>query len=144
MNRVVLTGRLTRDPELRTTQSGVSVCTFTIAVDRRYKNGSGEREADFLPCVAWRETGDFVKKYFNKGRRICVEGSVQARSYETADGDKRWVTEIIVDHAEFVDSKPEGEQAAPAPEPPPEPPAQHARQEAMDMNPQDEDDELPF
>ena len=140
MNRVVLTGRLARDPELRTTQSGVSVCTFTIAVDRRRKNASGEREADFLPCVAWRDSADFVKKYFAKGRRICVEGSVQARSYETADGDRRWVTEIIVDHAEFTDSKPEGEQAAP----PPEPPAQYARQEAMNMNPQDEDDELHF
>lgn len=104
MNIAILTGRLTKDPELRHTTSNKSVCSFTIAVDRRFKNSAGEREADFLPCVAWGQTGEFIDKYFKKGNKINVTGSIQTRSWE-ADGGKRYATEIIVEQAEFGESK---------------------------------------
>ena len=107
MNIAILTGRLTKDPELRSTTSGKSVCSFTIAVDRRFKNASGEREADFLPCVAWGQTGEFIAKYFHKGNKINVEGNIQTRSWE-ADGGWRYTTEIIVEQAEFGESKQTG------------------------------------
>ena len=105
MNKVVLVGNLTRDPELRTVGSGVSVCTFTVAVQRRFANAQGVREADFINCVAWRQTGEFVAKYFTKGRRIGLVGSIQTRTYDANDGTKRYVTEVVVDEAEFVDSR---------------------------------------
>jgi len=105
MNKVVLVGNLTRDPELRTVGSGVSVCTFTVACQRRFANAQGVREADFINCVAWRQQAEFVAKYFTKGRRIGVCGSIQTRSYDANDGTKRYVTEVVVDEAEFVDSR---------------------------------------
>lgn len=106
MNKVILVGRLTRDPELRNTPSGIACCTFTVACDRRYADQSGNRQADFLNCVAWRERAEFVAKYFAKGRRIGLEGSIQTRSYEK-DGQNRTVTEILVDNVEFVENKPQ-------------------------------------
>ena len=106
MNKVILVGRLTRDPELRVTPSGISCCTFTVACDRRFADQSGNRQADFLNCVAWRERADFVAKYFAKGRRIGLEGSIQTRQYEK-DGQKRTATEILVDNVEFVENKPQ-------------------------------------
>lgn len=109
MNKVILVGRLTRDPELRTTPSGISCCTFTVACDRRYADQSGNRQADFLNCVAWRERADFVAKYFAKGRRIGLEGSIQTRQYEK-DGQNRTATEILVDNVEFVENKPQPQQ----------------------------------
>ena len=105
MNKVILVGRLTRDPELRNTPSGIACCTFTVACDRRYADQSGNRQADFLNCVAWRERAEFVAKYFAKGRRIGLEGSIQTRSYEK-DGQNRTATEILVDNVEFVENKP--------------------------------------
>jgi len=108
MNIAILTGRLTRDPELRTTQSGVPVCSFTVAVDRRFKNASGEREADFIRCVAWRQTGEFISKYFRKGNKINVTGSIQTRSYDDKDGNRRDAVELVVDNAEFGESKQSG------------------------------------
>lgn len=104
MNKVVLVGRLARDPELRTTPSGVSVCNFTVACDRRYTQ-NGERQADFINCIAWRQGGEFVARYFTKGNRIALEGSIQTRSWDDQNGNKRYATEVVVDHAEFAQSK---------------------------------------
>lgn len=102
MNKVLLVGNLARDPETRTTNAGVTYTNFTVACQRRIANQQGIRAADFINCVAWRQTAEFVAKYFNKGSRIGVEGTLQARSYEAQDGSKRHVTEVIVDHVEFV------------------------------------------
>ena len=104
MNKSVLVGRLTRDPETRTTQSGLTVTSFTLAVDRRFKNSAGEREADFIRCTAWRQTGEFIDKYFRKGSKLGVIGSIQTGSYEK-DGRTVYTTEIVVDEAYFVESK---------------------------------------
>ncbi len=117
LNVVVLTGRLTRDPELRTTPNGVSVASFTVAVDRGYQKAGTERQADFINCVAWRNTAEFVAKYFEKGRMIGLEGNIQSRSYQDKEGNKRTATEVVANNVHFVDSKPQGgsEYRAPAP-----------------------------
>lgn len=113
MNKIVLTGRLVHTPELKTTSSGVSVCSFTIAVDRRYKQ-NGEKVADFLDCVAWRNTGEFVAKYFDKGQMIAVAGALETRTYQDRNGNNRKAYEIKVDEADFCGGKQSGtEQAAP-------------------------------
>ena len=105
MNKVILVGNLTRDPELITPNTGISLCRFTLAVQRRYSSNEGEREADFFNCVAWRTTADFVNKYFKKGSRIGIVGSLQSRNYEAQDGSKRYVTEIVAEEVEFVTAK---------------------------------------
>lgn len=105
MNKVILIGNLTRDPELNTTPSGVSVCKFSIAVQRRFVNSEGEREADFLNIVAWRGLGENCHKYLRKGSKAAVVGNIQTRSYDAEDGTKRYVTEIIADEVEFVGTK---------------------------------------
>lgn len=102
MNKVILVGNLARDPEFTTTPSGVNVCRFTVAVSRAYANADGERETDFINCVAWRNTAEFVSKYFKKGSPAGVVGSIQTRSYEGQDGNKRYVTEVSVENVEFV------------------------------------------
>lgn len=102
LNVVVLTGRLTADPELKTTNSGLSVCSFSIAVDRRYKSGE-ERQADFINIVAWRSSAEFVCKYFKKGQAIAVEGSIQTRRYEDKDGNKRTSFEVVANNVQFAD-----------------------------------------
>lgn len=107
MNKAILMGRLTADPALKSTNNGISVCTFSIAVDRRFKNASGERETDFISCVAWRQTAEFVAKYFNKGSMIAVVGSLQTRNYEGSDGNKVYITEIVVDETFFTGEKKE-------------------------------------
>lgn len=113
LNRVILMGRLVADPELRQTPSGVSVATFRVAVDRNYQSkGSTERQADFINCVAWRQTGEFISRYFAKGRMIALEGSLQTRNYEDKQGQKRTAYEVIVDQAYFADSKPAGSQSS--------------------------------
>ena len=111
LNKVVLAGRLTGDPELKQTQSGVSVTNFTIAINRRYssRNGNeGEQQADFITLVAWRQTAEFITKYFRKGSAICVTGSIQSRSWQDNQGQKRYSTEVVVDDAMFVDARNEG------------------------------------
>ena len=105
MNKAILMGRLTADPELRTTQSNISVCSFTLAVDRRFKNQSGERETDFIPIVAWRQTAEFVARYFGKGARIALVGSIQPRSWDDDNGVRHYRTEVIADEVYFADSK---------------------------------------
>lgn len=102
MNKIFLLGRLTKDPELRQTQAGISVAAFTIAVNRPYTKGK-EKQADFIDCVAWRGTADFVCKYFAKGAPILAEGSLQVRSYEDKQGVKRRVFEVVCDNVSFVD-----------------------------------------
>jgi len=102
MNRVVLVGRLTKDPEMRTTTSGISQTRFTIAVNRRTANQNGQREADFISCVAWRGTAETIAKYLKKGREIAVEGRLQTGSYDAQDGTKRYTTDVVVDNFTFI------------------------------------------
>ena len=102
MNRVVLVGRLTRDPEMRTTSSGISQTRFTIAVNRRTAGQNGQREADFINCVAWRGTAETIAKYLKKGREIAVEGRLQTGSYDAQDGTKRYTTDVVVDNFTFI------------------------------------------
>ena len=104
INNVVLTGRLSRDPEIKQTQSGVSVCNFCIAVDRQYKSGE-EKICDFINCVAWRGTADFVSKYFHKGDGIGVTGSIQTRKWVTDGGENRYATEVLCQQVSFLDGK---------------------------------------
>jgi len=105
MNKIMLIGRLTKDPELRYTQSGTAVASFTLAVDRRFSNQNGERETDFLNCVAWNKSAEFVANYFHKGKQMALEGRLQVRSYDGNDGQRRWVTEVVAEQIEFVGSK---------------------------------------
>ena len=107
MNRVVLMGRMTKDPEMRQTQSGVSVCRFTLAVNRRFAK-EGQMTADFINCTAWRQQADFISKYFQKGNMIAVVGSIQTSTWEGQDGKKQYSTDILVDEAYFTGSKTEG------------------------------------
>lgn len=109
MNKVILIGRLTNDPESRLTQSGITNCTFRIAVQRRFANQQGVRETDFLTIVCWRQTADLCAKYLSKGRQVAVDGSIQTRSYDAQDGTKRYVTEIIADSVEFIGPREDGE-----------------------------------
>ena len=103
-NIVILSGRLTADPEIKTTQNGVSVCSFSIAVERRYKQGE-ERQADFINIVAWRSTAEFVSKHFTKGSMIGIEGSIQTRKYQDRDGNNRTAFEVVANNVQFVESK---------------------------------------
>lgn len=105
MNSVIIMGRLAGDVEMHQTQGGVSVATFRVAVDRDYTPKGGERQADFIPCVAWRQTGEFIGKYFQKGRMIALEGSLQTRNYEDKQGQKRTAYEVIVRQAHFCGEK---------------------------------------
>ena len=110
LNHITIMGRLTRDPELRRTGSGVAVASFTVAVDRDFGGrDGGERETDFIDCVAWRQTGEFVSKYFTKGRMIVVSGRLQIRSWTDKDGNKRRTAEVVADNCYFGDSKRDGD-----------------------------------
>lgn len=102
INRVVLTGHLTKDPELKTTQSGLSVVQFVIGVQRRFVREDGVREADFISCVAWRKTAENIAKYFKKGQLIGVDGRIQTRSYDNRDGQRVYVTEVVVENFSFL------------------------------------------
>ena len=105
MNKIMLVGRLTKDPELRYTQSGTAVTSFTLAVNRRF---SKEKEADFINCVAWQKTGEFVAEYFKKGSALGLEGRLQVRTYDSENGQKHWVTEVVAEQVEFVERKGSG------------------------------------
>ena len=110
LNHITIMGRLTRDPELRRTGTGVAVTSFTLAVDRDFgKNENGEKETDFIDCVAWRQTGEFVGKYFAKGRMAVVSGRLQIRSYTDKEGNKRRIAEVVADNVYFGDSKRDGD-----------------------------------
>ena len=105
MNRVFLIGNLTKDPELATTNSGVSVCRFALAVSRNFSNADGERETDFLNIIVWRGQAENCHKYLKKGSKCAISGSIQVRNYDAPDGTKRYVTEIVADNVEFLNSK---------------------------------------
>lgn len=109
LNKIILMGRLTRDPELRRTGSGTAVTSFSLAVDRDFKSQSGEKETDFIDIVAWRTTAEFVSKYFTKGRMAVVEGRLQLRDWTDKDGNKRRSAEVVADNVYFGDSKRDGE-----------------------------------
>ena len=105
MNKAILIGRLTRDPEMRTTTSGINSTTFTVAVSRNYTSQSGERETDFINCVAWRKQAENVKNYLSQGSQVAIDGRIQTRSYDGEDGKKRYVTEVVADNVEFLGTK---------------------------------------
>ena len=139
LNHIVIMGRLTRDPELRRTGSGVAVASFTLAVDRDFT--SNEKETDFIDCVAWRGTGEFVSKYFTKGRMACVSGRLQLRDWTDKDGNKRRQAEVIADNVYFADSKTATENGSRGATPAPAAPAPAAGNfEQIDVD----DDELLF
>jgi len=105
MNKVFLIGRLTRDPELRYTGSNIAVATFSIAVNRPFANQAGEREADFINIVVWRRQAENIKNYLTQGSQVAIDGRIQTRSYDGEDGKKRYVTEVVADNVQFLDSK---------------------------------------
>ncbi len=160
LNVVVLMGRLTKDPELRTTSTGLSTCRFTVAVDRSYVKPGEERKADFISCTAWRQTAEFISKYFTKGQMIAIEGSIQTGSYTNREGATVYTTDVIVNSASFTGSKresggssytgsgyqggeggyqpaPQRTQTAPAP-------ASYSSGSASDFVPNPLEDDLPF
>ncbi len=140
MNKAILIGNLANDPETRTTASGVTMCQFRLAVQRRFANQQGVREADFFNIIAWRQTAELCARYLSKGRKVAVEGSIQNRSYDAQDGSKRYITEIVADNVEFL-SSPQGDRPrADNPPPPPEPSGYAPDADAFT----DVDDELPF
>ena len=108
LNRIILIGRLTRDPELRYTPQGVPVASFSLAVDRPFSNQQGQRETDFIDCIAWRKLGETVGNHLTKGHLVAVEGRLQVRSYEAQDGTKRRVSEVVADSVRFLDRPKDG------------------------------------
>lgn len=130
MNKVILIGNLTKDPEGTTTSNGIEVCKFNLAVSRRFKNADGEKETDFLQIVAWRKTAELCGRYLHKGSKCAIVGSIQTRSYEANDGGRRYVTEIVADEVEFLESKKE-------------PKADEMPGKIKDLKPIDDED-LPF
>lgn len=104
LNKVILGGRLVATPELKQTPSGVAVCSFTLAINRKFSK-DGQQEADFINCQAWRQTAEFINRYFRKGSSLCVTGSIQTRSWQDQNGQKRFATDVVVDEAMFVDGK---------------------------------------
>jgi single-strand DNA-binding protein len=105
LNRAILIGRLTKDPELRYTPNGVAVASFTLAVDRSFTNQQGEKEADFIPIVVWRKQAENCANYIGKGSLVAVEGRIQVRTYDTKDGQRRWATEVVADNVRFLDKR---------------------------------------
>lgn len=105
MNKVIISGRLTKDVELRSTESGISVARFTVATNRNFKNKEGEYDADFISCIAYRNSADFISKYFKKGDGIIVDGRIQTGSYDAQDGTKRYTTDVVVENVEFNGTK---------------------------------------
>lgn len=144
LNHITIMGRLTRDPELRRTASGIAVASFSLAVDRDFTNReSGEKETDFIDCVAWRQTGEFVSKYFTKGRMAVVSGRLQIRSWTDNDGNKRRSAEVVADNVYFGDSKREaGTTSSPTPAPEYTPPIIPSPQDFALLD--DDDASLPF
>lgn len=133
MNHITIMGRLTRDPELRTTTTGLEVCNFSVAVDRGYKNQDGSRTTDFFDCQAWKAQAAFVSTYFKKGNRILVEGSIEFRKYTAQDGMERRVCDLKANRVYFCESK-SAQQGSPEPQPAPAVPGMGGQS----------DDELPF
>lgn len=146
-NKAILIGRLTADPELKQTQSGISVCSFRIAVDRRYNSG-GERKADFIDITTWRQQAEFVTRYFHKGDAIGIDGSIQTRNYEDRNGNKRTAVEVVADNVFFVGGKSSGSNSGAAYGAPSSPAAPtgttYASGAASDFEEIESDNDLPF
>lgn len=143
MNKVVLIGRLTRDPELRfTAGSGSAVTTFTLAVDRNFKNKDGQKEADFIPIVVWNKLAEVIANNVTKGRLVAVSGRIQTRTYEGNDGQKRYVTEVVADDFQFLDKKDGNSPSAPRPASTGAPAGGNLPDE--DFFPADGEDDIPF
>jgi single-strand DNA-binding protein len=115
LNKSTLIGRLTKDPEVKYLQNGTPVASFTLAVDRTFKNKDGEKECDFIPIVAWRKTAELCEKYLTKGGQVAVCGRIQTRSYDAADGGKRYVTEVVADEVYFIGSKSKDQEKSTSP-----------------------------
>lgn len=146
-NKAIILGRLTADPELRQTPNGTSVTSFSLAVDRPYVSREGEREVDFLDVVAWRQTAEFICRYFTKGRPILVDGAIQTRQYTDKNGVDRRVWEIVADRVSFTESRASAAAATTekaTPDTPPEPPAAYASGNVDDFAEIDDDGDLPF
>ena len=132
LNKVILAGRLTADVELKATPSGVSVCSFTLAINRKYSK-DGNQQTDFINCVAWRNTAEFIARYFKKGSALCISGSIEVRSWTDSNNQKRYATEVVADEAMFVDGKNDS-QGTEAP----------SFNNAPNFTEQSPDDDLPF
>ena len=132
-NKMILVGRMTADPEMKSTPSGVSVCSFSVACDRQFKDKEGNRKADFIPCVAWRGLAEFVVKYFQKGSPIGIEGSLETRKYTDKNGNNRTMFEVIADRAFFVGGKERNTSSV-----------ENASESEYDANEDDAVDDLPF
>lgn len=130
MNKVILIGNLTKDPEHMSTTNGVSVCRFTLAVQRKFAGQDGEREADFINIVTWRGLADNCHKFLSKGKKCGIVGEIQTRSYDAQDGTKRYVTEVVANEVEFLSAKEQGES--------------NSTNNTPELQPIDEDDSLPF
>lgn len=156
MNQVLLTGRITKDPELRYTQSGVASCNFTIAVDRQFRDANGNKQSDFINCVAWRQQADFMSKYVKKGNMLAVVGTLQVRTYQDQSNQTRYVTEVVLTSVENMQPKAQEQPQQPnyqgynnpqyqAPQQPQQKPQQQAQyQLPQDFNVEVSDDDLPF
>ncbi len=146
INTVALMGRLTYDPELRSTPSGVSVIRFQVACDRNYQKAGTERQADFIDCVAWRQTAEFISRYFHKGSMIAVEGSIQTQNYTDKNGNQRKSVEVVANNVSFCGSRSDNEGAAPAPQQNYEQPApSYSSAQSSDFEEIiDDEDDLPF
>lgn len=134
LNKVILAGRLTSDVELKQTPSGVSVCSFTLAINRKYSKEGGQQQTDFIQCQAWRNTAEFIARYFKKGSALCISGSIQTRSWTDSNNQKRYATEVVADEAMFVDGKNDS-QGTEAPS---------FNNEAPNYEEMNADDDLPF
>lgn len=149
LNTAILMGRLTADPELKTTNSGISVTSFCVAVDRRYQK-DGEKQADFLNVTAWRQNAEFICKYFHKGSMIAVQGSIQTRNYEDKNGNKRTAVEIVAENVSFCGSKSESEPDAQNPQTTPRPSVNAIADDFTPLHTDsgfpfdNDDDDLPF
>lgn len=143
MNKAFLVGNLTRDPELTTTPNGISVCRFALAVQRRFANSDGERDADFINCVAWRGLAENIAKYVKKGKKVCVVGSIQTRSYEAQDGSKRYVTEVVAEDVEFISPRGDAEDGEPLTKSKFDEDGESGKSKIAKFEPIDDDD-LPF
>ena len=146
MNVAILMGRLTADPELRKTQNGISVTSFSLAVDRNFKTSTGERETDFINIVAWRQTADFCANYFRKGQLVAIEGSIQVRKYVDKDGNNRTAVEVVANQAHFAEKKRDdaGSNQGGYNNAPPAAPASYSNAGTGDFTEIVDDDDLPF
>ncbi|MBO4422857.1 MAG: single-stranded DNA-binding protein [Clostridia bacterium] len=145
LNKVILAGRLTADPELKkTTNTDSSVCSFTVAVNRRYAKPGEQAQTDFIDCVAWRQQAEFLSRYFRKGSSVCIVGSIQKRTWTDQQGSKRYTTEVIADEINFVDAKGEGPSRDFSPEAVPQTPAYSTSPEEITKFDDADDDDLPF